>query len=161
MKKIPEEFIEAMPDRVEATRESCEAAVDPALLVLFLMAGQLEPRLEMPPIVANGHELWPLPAPWGLAERNQIRLLLDLNGAGDNYGYLEHVRRNALEYNEALEDMKPDIAAQIARMTPGDASHVWEYLNALAASVADDIYQTLPLSPECKQAFYIAKGLGS
>jgi hypothetical protein len=159
MKPIPQELIDVMPTKVEATRESCQATVDPVLLVLFLLGGQLKPPPEStPPIISNGHELWPLPAKWHLEEDQTIPLLTNLNGTGqDKVGYLETCKRNAQEYNQALEDSKPDVAIGICNLWPADSAHIWEYLNALACSVEKaDIYRTLTLSPETKQAYYLA-----
>jgi hypothetical protein len=159
MKPIPQELIDAMPVKVEASRESCQAVVDPVLLVLFLMGGQLKPPPEeTPPIISNGRELWPLPPKWGLEERQTVSLMVNLNGAGpDKVGYLETCKRNAQEYNQAIEDSKPDVAIGICNLWPADSAHVWEYLNALAASVEQgDVYRTLALAPEVKQAYYMA-----
>jgi hypothetical protein len=159
MKPIPQQFIDAMPVKVEATRESCQATVDPVLLVLFFMGGQVKPPLEQtPPIISNGEEVWPLPAKWASGERETVPLLVNLNGAGsDKVGYLETCRRNAEEYNQAILDAKPDVAVGIVNLWPEDSAHVWEYCNALACSVEkSDIYQTLQLSAETKQAYYAA-----
>src|SRR5262245_39837615 len=162
MKKIPSEYIDAMPDSVEATKESCQEAADATLLVLFLMAGQLEQKIPFPPIVSNGRELWKMPSPFNPPAIETVPLLVDLNGTGEIGGYLMHVRRNAQEYNEAIEESKPDVARDIAMLSPMDSTHVWNYLNALACSVEDeDVYRPLELSPETKQAYYQAKGLGS
>jgi hypothetical protein len=161
MKSIPNELIVKMPSDVEATRESCQAAADATLLVLFLMAGELDPKLDFPPIISNGRELWKMPTPYDPPAIETVPLLVDLNGGGDEEGgYLAHCKLNAFEYNEALEEAKPDVAKEIARMGPTDAGHVWNYLNALACSVEDEsVYRPLELSTECKQAFYQAVGI--
>jgi hypothetical protein len=161
MKAIPNYLIVKMPVAVEASKPSCEAAADATLLVIFLMASQLDPKLDFPPIVSNGQELWKMPTPYDPPAIETVPLLVDLNGGGDEEGgYLEHCKRNAEEFNEALEDAKPDVAKEIARMGPTDAGHVWNYLNALACSVEDEsVYRPLELSDECKQAYYQAVGI--
>src|SRR4030095_6539953 len=109
MKPIPNELIIAMPESVEATKESCQAAADAVLHVLFLMGAELDPKMTWPPVVSNGVELWPMPAPYQSGERRQIRLLVDLNGGGaEEGGYLAHCKRNAEEFNEALEINDPE-----------------------------------------------------
>jgi hypothetical protein len=155
MNKIPEEYIDEMPSSVEATKESCEVAADATLYVLFLMAAELDEELTFPPIVSNGHELWKMPSPYDPPAIRTVPLLVDLNGGGDEEGgYLVHCRRNAQEFNEALDDSKPDVARDLARMSPTDSGHVWNYLNALACSVEDeDIYRPLILSDETKRIF--------
>jgi hypothetical protein len=163
MKPVPNELIVKMPSDVEATRESCQAAADAVLHVLFFMAGQLEPKLDFPPIISNGHELWKMPSPYDPPAIQTVPLLVDLNtaGAGED-GYLAHCKRNAQEFNEALEEAMPDVAKEIASMGPADSNHIWNFLNALACSVEDEaIYKPLLLSPECKQSFYNACGVRS
>lgn len=160
MKPIAEELIDAMPSAVETTKESCQEAADAVLRVLFEMGMQLEPKLSWPPIISNGYELWPMPAPYAFGERQTVPLLVDLNGMGDEGGYLEHCVRNAVEFNEALAEAKPDVAKEIARMGPTDAGHVWNSLNALACSVEDEsVYRPIELSAETKQSYYQAVGL--
>jgi hypothetical protein len=163
VKPVPNELIVKMPSDVEATRESCAAAADATLLVLFFMAGQLEPKLDFPPIVSSGVELWKMPAPYDPPAIRTIPLLTDLNGGGDEEGgYLQHCRRNGEEYNRALEEAKPDVAKEIAKMGPTDSAHVWNYLNALACSVENEsVYRPLELSVETKQAYYQAVGIRS
>jgi hypothetical protein len=163
MKSIPNELIVQMPESVEASKESCQAAADATLIVLFLMGAELNPKMIWPPIVSNGRELWKMPAPYDPPAIETVPLLVDLNGGGDEEGgYLSHCRRNAEEYNRALEEAKPYVATEIAKMGPTDAAHVWNYLNALACSVEDEeVYRPLELSEECKQAYYQAVGLGS
>src|SRR5262245_35084984 len=104
MNPIPEELIDLMPDSVEATTESCQAAADATLHVLFFMGAQLDPKLDWPPIISGAEEVWPMPQPYASGERRSIPLLVDLNGTGEAGGYLDHCVRNAIEYNEALED---------------------------------------------------------
>jgi hypothetical protein len=163
VKPIAQELIDEMPSSVEASKPSCEAAADATLHVLFLMAAELDPKLDFPPIISNGIELWPLPPPYEMGERRTpIPLLIDLNGTGEEGGYLAHCRRNAEEYNEALAESKPDVAKEIAKMGPIDATHLWNFLNSLAFSVEDeDVYRPLELSDETKQSYYRAVGLGS
>src|SRR4030095_6022987 len=139
MKPIPEEIINEMPTSVEASKPSCQAAADDTLLVLFLMAAELDPKLDFSPIISNGIDLWPLPPPYETGERRPTALLVDLNGTGARGGYLEHCRRNAEEYNTALAEEKPDVAKEIAKMGPTDAGHVWNYLNSLACSVQGEM----------------------
>jgi hypothetical protein len=161
VKLVPNELILKMPIAVEATRGSCQAAADATLHVLFLMAGQLEPKLDFPPIISNGRELWKMPTPYDPPAIQTVPLLVDLNtaGAGED-GYLAHCKRNAQEFNEALEEAMPDVAKEIAGMGPTDSAHVWNYLNALACSIEDEaVYRALTLSPETKQSFYQAVGL--
>src|SRR4030095_3438838 len=159
MKPIPNELIIAMPESVEATKESCQAAADAVLHVLFLMGAELDPKLTWPPILSNGVELWPMPPPYESGERRQISLLINLNGR-DESGYLEHCNRNAEEFNPALEDAEPDLAKETAKTGPTGAAPVWNYLNSLACSVEDeDVYRPLELSDECKQAYYQAVGV--
>src|SRR4030095_3274955 len=161
MKPIPNELIIAMPESVEATKESCQAAADAVLHVLFLMGAELDPKLTWPPILSNGVELWPMPPPYESGERRQISLLINLNGR-DESGYLEHCKRNAEEYNRALEEAKPYVATEIAKMGPTDATHVWNYLNSLAFSVEDEsVFRALELSDETKESYYRAVGLRS
>jgi hypothetical protein len=160
VKPIPQELIDEMPSSVEASKPSCQDAADATLHVLFLMAAELDPKLDFPPIVSSGVELWPLPPPYETGERRTIPLMVDLNGTGEEGGYLAHCKMNALEYNEALAESKPDVAKKIASMGPTDATHVWNFLNSLACSVEDeDVYRPLELSDECKQAYYQAVGL--
>jgi hypothetical protein len=161
VKAIPNYLIVKMPVAVEASKPSCEDAADATLLVIFLMASQLEPKLTFPPIISNGEETWKMPKPYDPPAIKTVPLLVDLNGGGDEEGgYLEHCKRNAEEFNAALEEAKPDVAREIARMGPTDAGHVWNYLNALACSVEDEsVYRPLELSTECKQAFYQAVGI--
>src|SRR4030095_2198413 len=156
MKPIPNELIIAMPESVEATKESCQAAADAVLHVLFLMGAELDPKMTWPPIVSNGVELWPMPPPYESGERRQISLLINLNGRNES-GYLQHSKTNASEYNQALEEAKPDVAKEIARMGPTDSAHLWNYLNSLALSIEDeDIYRAITLSSETKAAFSLA-----
>jgi hypothetical protein len=161
MKAIPNYLIVKMPVAVEASKPSCQVAADATLLVIFMMASQLEPKLDFPPIVSNGKELWKMPTPYDPPAIETVPLLVDLNGGGDEEGgYLQHTRRNAEEFNAALEEAKPDLAKKIAGMGPTDSAHVWNYLNALACSVEDEsVYRPLELSDECKQAYYQAVGL--
>jgi hypothetical protein len=163
MKPIPQELIYKMPDDVEASTESCQEAADAVLHVLFLMGAELDPKMTWPPVVSNGVELWPMPAPYQSGERRQIRLLVDLNGGGaEEGGYLAHCKRNVEEFNEALEDAKPEVAEEIASMGPTDSAHIWNYLNALACSVeSESVFRPLELSDECKRSYYLALGLGS
>jgi hypothetical protein len=154
MNKIPQEFIDEMPSSVEATKESCEVAADATLYVLFLMATELDEELTFPPIISNGHELWKMPSPYDAPAITTVPLLVDLNGTGDDGGYLLHCRRNAQEFNEAIDESKPDVARSLARMGPTDSGHVWNYLNALACSVEDEsVYRPLELSDETKRVF--------
>ena len=155
MKPIPEEAIAAMPTSVEATRESCQEAADATLLVLFLMGEQLDPPADSwPLVVLNGVEVYPLPAPWTSQERSKIKLLGDLNGTGDEGGYLEHCHRNAIEFNAALETRDLPLAQRIAAKGPVDSAHVWNNLNALAMSVEKgNVYRPLELSAETQEAF--------
>jgi hypothetical protein len=160
VKPIQNELIEAMPSSVEASKPSCEAAADATLHVLFLMAAELDPKVDFPPIISNGVELWPLPPPYETGERRTVPLMVDLNGTGATGGYLEHCRRNAEEFNRALEEAKPDVAKEIAKRGPTDATHVWNFLNSLALSVEDeDVYRPIELSDETKQAYYQAVGI--
>ena len=162
MKQIEDELIDMMPESVEATRESCQEAADATLGVLFLMGAELDPKLTWPPIVSSGVELWPMPAPYESGERRRIPLLVDLNGTGDDGGYLLHCRRNAEEFNEALDVDDPELAEKIAAQGPQDAVHVWNYLNALALTCTEEsVFRPLTLSDETKGAYYQAVGLGA
>jgi hypothetical protein len=163
MKPIPQELIHKMPESVMGTKESCQVAADAVLHVLFLMGAELDPKLTWAPIVSSGVELWKMPTPYDPPAIRTVPLLVNLNGGGaEEGGYLAHCRRNAEEFNEALEDAMPDVAEEIANMGPTDSAHVWNYLNALACSVeSESVYRPLTLSDECKQSYYLAVGLGS
>lgn len=159
MEPIAQQYIDAMQEDVEATREDCEAVANSTLLVLFLMGAELDPKMTWPPIVSNGVALWPLPSPYDSGTRRTVPLLVDLNGTGEEGGYLSHCKKNAEEYNVALAESKPDVARAIAKMGPTDSAFVWNNCNALALSVADEAgYGPLQLSEETKAAFYLASG---
>jgi len=154
MNPIPQEHIDSIPDSVEATRESCQLAADKALFVLFFMANELKECPEFPPIISNGAEVWPLPAPWTSDEESVIRLLLNLNGRDDDPGLLPHVKRNASEYNEALQSRDIPVAEKIASQGPDDAAALWNDTNSLALeSTKESNFKTLVLSDETKEMF--------
>jgi hypothetical protein len=154
MKKIPNELIEAIPDGVEATTESCTVAADTTLLVLFLMATELDERPEFPLIISNAVEVWPLPSPWTSDEENVLRLLTTLNGRGEDPGLIEHVKRNAQEYNSALDTNDIPVAERIATQGAPDSAAVWNATNSLACqSTKEGIFRTLLLSDATKHAF--------
>ena len=67
MDPIGSELINAIPDSIEAEKDDCQEAADTSLFVLFTLANELEPAPEMPPILSNGVELYPLPPPWTYA----------------------------------------------------------------------------------------------
>src|SRR5262249_47014455 len=158
MKPIPQEYIDAIPTSVEATRESCQEAADLVLHVLFLMGADAEPKLAWPPILSGDVELWPMPAPHEPGERRTVPLLVELNGGGEG-GYLVACRRNAEEFNKALDESKPEVAKEIASLGPQDSAHLWNSLNSLACSVEDEaIYRPLELSDECERAYHQAVG---
>src|SRR4030095_13576160 len=102
-----------------------------------------------------------MPTPSDPPPIRTIPLMVDLNGGGaEEGGYLAACKRNAQEFNEALEDAKPEAGAEIASMGPTDSAHVWNYLNALACSVeVEKVYRPFTLSDETKGAYYRAVGL--
>jgi hypothetical protein len=175
VKPIPEEIINQVPGKVIPDRESCEFAADKALMVLFLMGGELDPVPPFPPILSGKVEVSPLPAPWEYepplkpSGEIDIQELLDyINGApateyrGPQPGLLQHIIENANEYNIALSVNDRPTAERIAGMGPQDSAMAWSTLNSLAQSVTEgSVYSTLQLSGPTKAAYYRAVGLGS
>jgi hypothetical protein len=154
MKPIPNEAIDAIPLTVNDSRESCRQAADSVLLVLFAMGLELETLAEWPPILSNGREVWPLPQPWTSDESRAAVLMLTLNGVPGDPGFLAAVKRNATEFNEALETNDIPLAQNIAGEGPTDSAQVWSDTNALACSgETADVYRPLELSQETKAAF--------
>jgi hypothetical protein len=157
---LPEMIIEAIPTVVQVSRESCQKAADAALLALFSLGVRLDPVPDFPLIFSNGHEVWPMPAPWNYAvpydDTGRIKtgeLLDDLNSAGDETGLLEHIKLNAEKYNEALESGAESEARTIAEQSPADSAAVWNSTNALAMSLAKEIYHPLNLSAATRAAY--------
>jgi hypothetical protein len=157
---LPEEIIEAIPTVVQVSRESCQEAADAALLALFSLGLRLDPVPDFPLIFSNGHEVWPMPAPWNYAvpydDTGRIKtgeLLDDLNAVGDDIGLLEHIKLNAEKYNEALESGAESEAREIAKQSPADSAALWNSTNALAMSLAKEIYHPLSLSAATRAAY--------
>lgn len=156
MKPIPEQFINAMPTFVEANKPACQAAADATLLVMFLLGGQLQGQ-EWPPIISNGTESWPLPAPWTSSESRMLNLLGNLNGSVSETGLLAHTKKNAIAFNEAVEGNAIPEAERIAKQMPNDSAELWSYLNSLAFRVEEEgIYKTIQLSAETHGAYALA-----
>jgi hypothetical protein len=157
---LPEEIIEAIPTVVQVSRESCQEAADAALLALFSLGVRLDPVPDFPLILSNGHEVWPMPAPWNYAvpynDTGWIKIgeLLDnLNGVGDDIGLLKHIKLNAQKYNEALESGAESEARAIAEQSPADSASIWNNTNALAMSLTKQIYHPLSLSAATRAAY--------
>lgn len=163
MKAIPQEAIEQVPDQVTPDRESCEHAVDRALLVLFMIGAQSTVQLTFPPIVSGGgNEVWKLPMPWTSGEESSRQLIENLNGDPDKNqtGLLTHVKTNAEAFNAALASGAIPEAERIIAITPGDSTQVWNDCNSLACNIEDeDVYRPLELEDETKRAYYLAAGI--
>lgn len=159
MNSIPEEYIDRMPSVVDATKESCQAAADATLVVMFLIGAQVEGQ-SWPPIISNGVENWPLPAPWASDEERMVYLLGNLNGTTNETGLLAHTKRNAVAFNDAIAVEAIPEAEVIAKQMPNDSGELWSYLNALAARVEDEnVYRTIVLSAETHGAYNVACGV--
>jgi hypothetical protein len=142
MKLIPNEFVNRMPERVLPTYESCQSAADATLTALFMMGAQLDeesqPEDAWPLIVSNGVEVYPLPAPY---EENAVALqvhLDNLNGDVTKTGLLPHAHTNALAYNSAILENKPDVAKAIAALGPADAAAIWNNLNGACMALVPE-----------------------
>jgi hypothetical protein len=164
MDPISSDLINAIPDEIVAEKTDCQLAADTCLMVLFTMADELEPVPEMPLIISNGQELYPMPAPWTYAP--PLRLggtQIDTKEVLRNVNeWLPHVKKNGHAYNEALAVNDIPTAERIAQQGVNDSALVWNMCNALAQSVeTENVYRPLELSDETKGAFYQAVGLGS
>jgi hypothetical protein len=155
MEPVPANYINAIPETVEADRESCTIAADNTLLALFFLASQKEGEWEsFPLILSNGVEVWPLPAPWTSRDENKLQLLQNLNGQGNREGYLTHCKKNCVEFNEALASNDLPLANRILAVTPQDSAAIWNDCNALAFTVETaNVYRPLSLSDGTKEVF--------
>ena len=156
MDPIGSELINAIPDSIEAERDRLPGGSRYEPLVLFTLANELEPAPEMPPIISNGVELYPLPPPWTYAPPMRLagrkidthQVLATVNE------WLPHIRKNAEAYNEALGVNDVPTAVRIAQQGVNDSAMIWSTTNALAMSVeAGNVYRALELSAETKEAY--------
>ena len=123
-------------------------------MVLFTMAGELETVPELPPIISNGREVYPLPAPWlyepplkvGGQKIDTREVLETVNE------WLPHVKKNATAYNEALAVNDRPTAERIAVQSVKDSAEVWSTCNAVAESVeTESVYSAFLLSSETEE----------
>jgi hypothetical protein len=164
MDPISSDLINAIPDEIVAEKTDCQLAADTCLMVLFTMADELEPAPEMPLIISNGDELYPLPAPWTYAP--PLRLggtKIDTKEVLRNVNeWLPHIKKNTHAYNEALAVNDIPTAERIAQQGINDSALIWNMCNALAQSIETEKgYRALELSTETKESYYSVAGFRS
>jgi hypothetical protein len=166
VKLIPNEFVNQMPERVLPTYESCQSAADATLTALFMMGAQLDEESQPEdawPLILSGDplvEVYPLPAPYE-DNASALQVHLDnLNGDVTKTGLLPHAHTNALAYNSAILENKPDVAKAIAALGPADAAAIWNNLNGvcMALAPAGGVYSPIVLENLTKISYQRATG---
>lgn len=136
MEKIPQELIDAIPNKLEESRESCQAMVD-AIVPVCRAMGEIESRE------------WPM---FGYSDWSKEEALRYMNGhehpgGPSHVGWIEWFVTTVTSYNECIDNQQDMEVADIASYRQEYVDLSWHLCNcvgrALAAEAGASIYRHL------------------